>query len=415
MDQAKDLVSSRLNGRNFPLWEFQFRVFVEGKRLFPYLDGSAKKPLASADDKEQADWAANNAQVISWLSAAVEPNIALGLRSFATAHEMWTHIFALHSQQSASCQFEVSNALALLHQGDKDIRTYYQEALHLWTEEDMLSAALLKGAVLQAMMAERQRTQLMNFIMKLHPDFEPIRASLLHRNVTSMDEVLAELLREEIRLHNQAQLDRSSSTPETVFAVGRSGKPQFQRPIPPHVECHYCREKGHVQIHCRRRNYCNYCKTSGHIVLDCPSLARRGKSTGSSPPAPSHGPTPLPAFGVQLPSVFGSSTSVPTPPPLPSGVLGAAPAASPPLLTSEALEQMVQATLQKVLPGALHSVFSVHSNASGKSSLWHLDSAAYNHMSGDRDGFMQLRPSPSIELQVANGACLPVRAIGTVE
>ncbi|CAN0840830.1 hypothetical protein LINGRAHAP2_LOCUS2944 [Linum grandiflorum] len=189
-------------------------MFVEGKRLVSFLDGTAAKLVETTSKKEQADWTANNAQVTSWLLAAVEPNIALSLRSFSSASAMWTHLGSLHSQQSASCQYEISHAIASLSQGDSDVSTYYQAALHLWTEEDMVSAALTKGVVPAAMITERQRLRLMQFLLKLNSDFESVRASLLHRNVTKMDEVLAELLREETRL-------RSSSSIGSVFSWWR--------------------------------------------------------------------------------------------------------------------------------------------------------------------------------------------------
>ena len=73
-------------------------MLVEGKRLFSFLDGSATKPLETTSKIEQADWVANNAQVISWLVTEVEPNIALSLRSLSAASQMSTHRSSLHSQ-----------------------------------------------------------------------------------------------------------------------------------------------------------------------------------------------------------------------------------------------------------------------------------------------------------------------------
>ncbi|CAL1369837.1 unnamed protein product [Linum trigynum] len=356
-------------------------------------------PTESATAKEKVDWAANNAHVTSCLLGAVDLGIALSLRSFSTAHEMWQHLCSLYSQTSASRQFEVSTAIANLSQGDLDVRSYYQSALHLWTEEDMLSLAVTKGQVVPAMLQERKRLRLMQFLAKLRPEFEPVRASLLHRNISSLDDVVAELIREETRLRSQAQVDHGSFSFETAFAVGRTSKPQFQRPVPSHVECHYRREKGHVKIHCRKRNHCNYCKTDGHIVLDCPSLARRGKSGGSRPAAP------VPAYGVQLP-LPSQPSSAPS-----AGLLGVCPATAS--LSSETIEQLVQSALEKVLPSALQSVFSA-TPPTGTPVSWHLDSAAYNHMSSIHDQFLTLKRAPSLELQVANGSRLPVQGMGTV-
>lgn len=49
-------------GRNYPFWEFHFRMFEEGKELFEILDGSQEEP---ADDKEKAKWKRKNARIIT--------------------------------------------------------------------------------------------------------------------------------------------------------------------------------------------------------------------------------------------------------------------------------------------------------------------------------------------------------------
>ncbi|CAL1413089.1 unnamed protein product [Linum trigynum] len=83
-------MSVRLTGRNFPLWEFQFRIFVQGRRMTGILDGTSSRPADDANDKEKADWETNNALVIFWILSSVDPGIALSLRGFSTTHSMWS-------------------------------------------------------------------------------------------------------------------------------------------------------------------------------------------------------------------------------------------------------------------------------------------------------------------------------------
>ncbi|KAJ9169932.1 hypothetical protein P3X46_018074 [Hevea brasiliensis] len=45
------------NGRNYPLWEFHFHIFIKGNELLNVLDGSLKELI---DDKEKAKWRVNN-------------------------------------------------------------------------------------------------------------------------------------------------------------------------------------------------------------------------------------------------------------------------------------------------------------------------------------------------------------------
>ncbi|CAL1380274.1 unnamed protein product [Linum trigynum] len=397
MDTMKhDAALIRFDGKNFPLWEFQFRTFVQGKRLLPVLLGRKPKPPES-DEKAFLDWEAENAQVINWLLGAVDVPTGLSLRRFESASDMWKHLVTTNCQANASCQFELELALSGLAQDDRDVRSYYQEAMHLWTESDLLSASLSATPASAETIAERTRTRTMTFIMKLRRDFEPIWASILHRNITNLDTILAELYREETRLKSQAQVDSQSlgSVEGSAAFATSSYRPQFQSGSdgqgPPAARiCHYCREPGHIQPFCKKCNWCNYCKKVGHILSDCRQRARR--QSGSS--RPSGPPPPAPAF----------ATAERVAPPA-GGVAG-----------SSSTAGVSKADLTKLLHEALQVVMS-SAFAAGASSCnsrtWLFDSGAFNHMTSHFRSFSSLEPV-SRQLQVANGAVLPVTGIGSI-
>ncbi|KAH0685563.1 hypothetical protein KY290_017050 [Solanum tuberosum] len=59
----------------------------------------------------------------------------------------------------------------------------------------------MSTAGLKEMLGERQRTRMVQFLMKLRHEFKSIRGSLLNREVTpALDVMLATVLREETRL-----------------------------------------------------------------------------------------------------------------------------------------------------------------------------------------------------------------------
>ncbi|KAH0669932.1 hypothetical protein KY285_024075 [Solanum tuberosum] len=61
---------------------------------------------------------------------------------------------------------------------------------------------------LKEILEERQRTRIVQFLMKLRLEFESIHGSLLNREVTlALDVVLAVVLREETRLETQAAME----------------------------------------------------------------------------------------------------------------------------------------------------------------------------------------------------------------
>ncbi|CAL1367733.1 unnamed protein product [Linum trigynum] len=68
----------------------------------------------------------------------------------------------------------------------------------------------------------------MHFLMKFRPEYEGIRASLLHRNVTKVEDVLGELVREESRLRSQAKIDfQAADSSPAAFVAGPTTGPVY--------------------------------------------------------------------------------------------------------------------------------------------------------------------------------------------
>ncbi|CAL1404258.1 unnamed protein product [Linum trigynum] len=402
MDTEK--ISLRLNHKNYALWEFQFRVFVKGHGLLGILNGTTQKPLAPAPEQEIARWGQQDARIRSWILGSVDPTIALGLRLHTTAFTMWSHLASTYSSVNPARQFEIECALGRLEQGNKDVTAYFSDAQELWIEQDLLTATLRSKEASAEVLEDRQRSRLCQFLMKLRPEFEAIRSTLLNREDLKFDGVLGHLVREETRLRTQAQLDVRPGEGETVFAAAADHsqsiaaavqRPQFQRRVPAtELECHHCHERGHLQKHCRRKNFCVYCKRNGHIVLDCRSAQRaaaRSASAGTSADRSAHAPADRPAYAVQAP--------LPAPP--------------GPAVDVATVEQVVNSALQRSLPGAISSAFAAL-QATGKPRPWLLDSGCFNHMTKDAHQLCDKSPVHNMTLRVANGQQLNVHGIGQV-
>ena len=59
-----DVVSIKFEGKNYPIQEFQFHVFVESKDFLGILDNTSPEPQ---DAQEKARWKTKNACIINWL------------------------------------------------------------------------------------------------------------------------------------------------------------------------------------------------------------------------------------------------------------------------------------------------------------------------------------------------------------
>ncbi|CAN1154362.1 hypothetical protein LINPERHAP2_LOCUS19970 [Linum perenne] len=225
----------------------------------------------------------------------MDTSIAMTLRNFETAAEAWNYLKRNYSQVNTSRIFEVEYALARLEQGNMDVRSFHLAAQTLWTEQDHLSSSLFPSPVSAEIRQEKHRNRVLQFLMKLRSEFEPVRAQLISTNNTDMDSVSGELVRAETRLQTQAQIDGVADNVGSVFASASSGRnfqsgghrsltatrPQFGQFGQPNnsssgdIKCRHCGEIGHVVSVCRKRNYCNYCKRPGHIITECRTKQRR--------------------------------------------------------------------------------------------------------------------------------------------
>ncbi|CAN0830494.1 hypothetical protein LINGRAPRIM_LOCUS3260 [Linum grandiflorum] len=286
MDFIKDdSLATRFDGKNFTLWEHQFRIHVQDKGLRPYLTGDATEPVApKPTDDEVLTWQTNNAKVISWILASITAPIALSLRYFTTAADIWKHLTKTYTQVNASRQFEIEYELAKLCQGDLDIHSYYLAASQMWTEQDLMVSSLHDSATSAILIAERNRSRILQFLMRLRPEYESVRAALVSGNVTDMEQILGELVRAETRFKTQAQIDAPGAASiafSALRAASYNRKPSNSGNALSSQDA-YCRhysEKVHSTSHCLKRNFCNYCKTPGHIILDCSALKNKSAKT----------------------------------------------------------------------------------------------------------------------------------------
>ncbi|CAN0896019.1 Retrovirus-related Pol polyprotein from transposon TNT 1-94 [Linum grandiflorum] len=406
----------RFNGTNYSLWEFSFRTFVEGKGLYSYLDGSTPAPTVSVSKtSELLAWKINNAKVLSYIINSVDPAIALTLRAFSSAAEIWTHLRHTYSQVNVSRLFDLEFAISNLVQGDLDINGYYLAATHLWTELDLLNMSTLSSAASLEIQKERKRTRTLQFLMKLRPEYETIRSQIIAENKTDLNVIIGDLIRFETRLRTQAQLDSATAGGHTATAFAASRpRPQF---VPSHpnqnsahhgsysqsqltpstttgeVRCRFCNEIGHPISLCRKRNMCNYCKKSGHIISDCRKrMSKNSQAKGSS-------------------SGYAVQTNYPPPP---SSIHSLS--AGSTMSSDSTIDSMVQAALQRVLPQALNAAFAtVGISGTPSSTPWFIDSASFNHMTGNAGLFTTYSPISNRHIEVANGQHLPIAGIGRIE
>lgn len=95
----------------------------------------------------------------------MEPSIALNLRLYHTAFEMWQYLGRLYTQESMACQYQLEYELAEYNQGGKQIQDYCSGFMSLWIAYDSLAYATMPEASLDVVQKIHQPTQLYQFLM----------------------------------------------------------------------------------------------------------------------------------------------------------------------------------------------------------------------------------------------------------
>lgn len=115
-------ISVRFTGKNYSIWEFQFKNYVKGKGLWSYLDDVSKAPT----EKVVLDaWVTKYAQIITWILNTIELQIINNLHSFSTVQEIRNYLKCIYNQDNATKHFQLDLEIANYKQCTLYVREYY--------------------------------------------------------------------------------------------------------------------------------------------------------------------------------------------------------------------------------------------------------------------------------------------------
>ncbi|GFS37625.1 hypothetical protein Acr_00g0053130 [Actinidia rufa] len=237
--------------------------FLRARKLWKCITGDAQPPhFSETDDDDDTlhiqyqthleDWDSVNSKIITWFSNTSVSSIHSLFTPFEIAKEVWDYLAERYSSVDGANEYQLG-----------------LELHHLRFDSD--------------------RSRLRHFLMALPPDYEHIRASLLHRHpLPTVGQALAELQSEETRKKTMVYQHSQPVLATPVWA-----------PLQPSSQSVRGSSSKHMPSGSQKQ-YCSFCRRDTHSYEDCRSRSkpkRKGyhnrqtaavtNSSGPSPDSPS--------------------------------------------------------------------------------------------------------------------------------
>nr|XP_017242655.1 PREDICTED: uncharacterized protein LOC108214919 isoform X3 [Daucus carota subsp. sativus] len=368
-------IQTILNGSNYLTWSQAMRSYLKGKRLWRYVNGDFTIPTKEKDETDSKfkdrieEWDVKNHQAITYFRNSSVSKINLQFGNYETAKEIWDLLASRYTVSDLSHQYQIMSSLNKQKQeSGQPVADFLSQIQSLWDQLTLSEPKWLHTDDATLYQTYRDQQRLIQFLMALTPDFEPVRAALLHRvPLPSLEGAIAELISEETRLG----IGKPNHVTDTVLAVPPSSS--VDKPI-----CKFCRQHGHQTKDCMalRNHTCQHCHQKGHYSI---------------------------AFCKKRPSFHSQKFSHPS-----AAATSESTSESTPNTSTSELEALLRQVLSKTSsPSTAFSVISGNS--------WYFDSACCNHMTNDPHIFTSKIQSTCLpNIQTADGSTMNVTHIGTV-
>lgn len=227
-------------------------ISLDAKNKTCFVDGSL--PMPSAGSKEENAWKRCNNMAIGWLIASLDRHIARSIMYFKTASDIWADLEGRYGNPSSSQMYRLQEQLLNTNQEPgMSIAEYFTKVKSLWDElDDLRPLPVCVCNTSNNLLKIQQGQRVLTFLMKLDPDYNQVRSTLLmNKDLPDVTEVYRILLQEECHKG-------------------------IHKPVPTIEPMAFATEKWKSSPHRRNTNngrrpnyFCEHCKIAGHSIDRC--------------------------------------------------------------------------------------------------------------------------------------------------
>ncbi|GJW32287.1 ribonuclease H-like domain-containing protein [Tanacetum coccineum] len=179
------LVSIKLTGvENYRIWASAIKLGLQTKNKMGFITGSVLKSDYVASNLLSDQWDRCNAVVLSWILGSLSQDVYLGHVFSDNAALVWKELQETYDRIDGSIVFTLLQKINSFKQGGLPVSEYYHKLNSLWREFDILTK--LPDCVCEAraeLIDHGKLMRLMQFLMGLDDVYQPIRSSLLTREI----------------------------------------------------------------------------------------------------------------------------------------------------------------------------------------------------------------------------------------
>ncbi|GJT48931.1 putative RNA-directed DNA polymerase [Tanacetum coccineum] len=179
------IVNIKLTGvENYRVWASAVKLALQIKNKMGFLTGSCLRSDYVASRPLLEQWDRCNAVVLNWILSSLSQEVYLGHVFSDNAASVWNELKETYDRIDGSIVFNMLQKINSFKQGGLPVSEYYHKLNSLWREFDILTKLPDCTCEARAEIIDHGKLmRLMQFLMGLDDVYQPIRSSILTREI----------------------------------------------------------------------------------------------------------------------------------------------------------------------------------------------------------------------------------------